>query len=145
MEKLPPAYEVKVSAESEGHLSASGVGLPTLLCAPPTQFGGPGDQWSPEGLLMAAVTNCLVLSFRAIAAASRFEWLTIECDARGVLDQVDRKIQITTIENRVWLVVPAGSDVIKAEKLLEKAEQTCFISNSLTAEVNLNCVITVAD
>ena len=94
---------------------------------------------------MAAVTNCLVLSFRAIAAASRFEWLTIECDARGVLDQVDRKIQITTIENRVRLLVPAGSDVVKAEKLLEKAEQTCFISNSLTAEVNLNCVITVAD
>ena len=94
---------------------------------------------------MAAVTNCLVLSFRAIAAASRFEWLNIECDASGVLDQVERKIQITTIENSVTLTVPAGSDPAKAEKLLEKAEQACFISNSLTAEVALKCEIVISD
>ena len=94
---------------------------------------------------MAAVGNCLVLSFRAIARASRFEWRSIECDASGLLDQVDRKIQITNIDNRVTLVVPTGSDAAKAEKLLEKAEQSCFISNSLTAEVHLSCEIVMAD
>ena len=145
MEKLPHTYAVTVSGQQQGNLSATGAGLPALVCAPPTQFDGPGDQWSPEELLMAAVANCLVLSFRAIAGASRFEWRSIECDASGLLDQVDRKIQITTIENRVTLVVPTGSDAAKAEKLLEKAEQNCFISNSLTAEVHLSCEIVMAD
>ncbi|MBL4622734.1 MAG: OsmC family protein [Immundisolibacteraceae bacterium] len=144
MEKLPHSYAVTVKGDQQGNLHASGAGLPPLVCAPPTQFDGPGDQWSPEELLMAAVANCLVLSFRAIAGASRYEWNSIECDARGVLDQVDRKIQITTIENLVTLVVPAGSDAAKAEKLLEKAEQACFISNSLTAEVQLKCEIVIA-
>ena len=145
MEKLPHLYAVNVSGASEGNLTATVNGLPALVCAPPTQFDGPGDQWSPEELLMAAVANCLGLSFRAIAAASRFEWLSIECDANGVLDQVERKIQITTIVNAVKLTLPTGGDSAKAVKLLEKAEQACFISNSITAEVRLQCEIVIAD
>jgi organic hydroperoxide reductase OsmC/OhrA len=33
-----------------------------------TQLGGPGGQWSPETLLVAAAAECFILTFRAVAA-----------------------------------------------------------------------------
>jgi hypothetical protein len=33
----------------------------------PREFDGRGNQWSPESLLAAALADCFVLSFRAVA------------------------------------------------------------------------------
>jgi len=144
MEKLPHLYTVSVSASPEENLSVDADGLPTLAVAAPKQFGGPGDQWSPEELLMAAVANCLVLSFRAIASASSFSWLDIECHCDGVLDKVERKMQFTKITNRVKLTIGSLDDVGRAEKLLHKAEETCLVSNSLSTQTEIECEVVVA-
>ena len=70
MEELPHHYIVSSSASSEGSVLVEAVGLPSLETAPPAEFGGPGDKWSPESLLVAAVADCFILTFRAIARAS---------------------------------------------------------------------------
>ncbi|MEH6556689.1 MAG: OsmC family protein [Oceanicoccus sp.] len=144
MEKLPHLYRVNVSALPEDNLLVSADGLPALAVAPPRQFDGPGDQWSPEELLMAAVANCLVLSFRAIAKASSFEWLDIECQSEGVLDKVDRKMQFTTIKTYVKLTIAASDSAELANKLLHKAEEFCLVSNSLSSQTEIECEIIVA-
>jgi peroxiredoxin-like protein len=144
MEKLPHLYRVSVSASPENSLSVSADGLPTLAVAPPRQFDGPGDQWSPEELLMAAVANCLVLSFRAIAKASSFEWLDIECQSEGELDKVDRKMQFTRIKTYVKLTIAASDSTELANKLLHKAEEFCLVSNSLSSQTEIECEIIVA-
>jgi organic hydroperoxide reductase OsmC/OhrA len=41
----------------------------------------------------------------------------------------------------VRLQVPAGTDEAKARRLLEKAEQSCLISNSLKAPVHLQAEV----
>ena len=48
--------------------------LPDLETAPPPEFDGPGGLWSPENLLCAAVADCFILTFRAIASFSRLSW-----------------------------------------------------------------------
>src|SRR5262249_3918607 len=68
MEPHPHRYDVHARAGTEGSVLVESRGLPTLRTAPPTQYGGPGDQWSPETLLVAAAADCFVLTFRAIAA-----------------------------------------------------------------------------
>ena len=118
MKELPHNYSVTVEGTPEGLLSAANEHLPALKVAPPVEFDGPGDQWSPEELLMAALANCLVLSFRAIASASKFEWLSIDCEANGELDRVERKMLFTRVETRVKLRIPSAADREKAEKLL---------------------------
>ena len=40
----------------------------------PVEFDGPGDRWSPETLLIAAIADCFILTFRAIACATRMDW-----------------------------------------------------------------------
>ena len=138
---FPHNYQVAASAQTEGHVQLKRAGLPDLQSAPPKEFGGPGDQWSPEDLLVAAVTDCFVLSFRAIAAMSKFEWNSLTCSVDGTLDKVERNIQFTEFRVSVQLDIPTGADVDRAQRLLEKAEQTCFITNSLKAVPHLETQI----
>jgi len=134
MKQLPHIYTVTVNGLPDNNLSVSSGNLEPLEIAPPVQFDGPGDQWSPEELFMASVSSCLVLSFRAIAKASKFEWLSITCESSGELKKVDKQTKFTSLVSRAKLIVPLGTSVDVGEKLLHKAEQTCFISNSLSCE-----------
>lgn len=109
----------------------------SLESAPPAEFGGPGDRWSPETLLTGALVDCFVLSFRAVAAAARFEWLQLDCRAEGTLDRIERVTQFTAFTVHARLTLPAGADQDRARKLLEKAEQVCLISSSLKGSKHL--------
>ena len=120
-------------------------GTASIESAPPVEFGGPGGLWSPETLLVAAVADCFVLSFRAIARASKLEWQTLSCDVEGVLEQVERQTRFTRFNQRVRLEIPAGVNTDKARRLLEKAEHACLITNSLSAEVHLEADVVTCD
>lgn len=143
MHPYPHHYTVQARAEATGDVALSGEGLPTLLTAPPVEFDGPGDRWSPETLLCAAVADCFVLSFRAVARASKLEWAGLDCRVEGKLDRVEGQTRYTEIVVHAQLRVPAGTDRDRATLLLEKAEHVCLISNSLVAERRLRPTVTV--
>jgi peroxiredoxin-like protein len=142
MDAYPHHYRVEAAAQAEGNVTLASQRLPTLSSAPPAQFGGPGDQWSPETLLVAASADCLILTFRAIARASKLTWVRVDCDAEGVLDRVDGVTRFTQIRLNARLVLPPGGDVERARRLLEKAEKTCLITCSLKAESVLTADVT---
>jgi peroxiredoxin-like protein len=144
MEAFPHHYSVKAVAQEEGPVSLTGQGLPEICSAPPAQFGGPGDKWSPEDLLVSSVADCFILTFRAIAKASRVEWSDLQCSAEGVLDRVERVNRFTEFTVRATLTVPAGTDPEKAKNLLQKAEASCLITNSLDAEMHLEAEVLVS-
>ena len=151
MEPFPHHYLVTASATSESHVSLKAEDVREIVSAPPAEFGGPGDKWSPESLLVAAVADCFILSFRAIARASKLEWSDLRCEASGTLDRVDRVTRFTAISVKATLELPAAEDdaaaaanVEKAEKLLHKAEASCLITNSLIADSSLSTEISVA-
>ncbi|MFT4769273.1 MAG: peroxiredoxin-like protein [Glaciecola sp.] len=143
MQDFPHHYQVSGSATADSPVVLKADNLPEIVTAPPPEFGGPGDKWSPEALLMAAVADCFILSFRAIARASKLDWSDLQCSASGTLDRVERITQFTAISVEASLRVPAGMDIEKAEKLLHKAEQSCLITNSLIANSTLSTTITV--
>jgi peroxiredoxin-like protein len=137
MHPYPHRYDVQATAEAEGSVRIDSAGLRTLVTAAPAEFGGPGDLWSPETLLVAAAADCFVLTFRAIATASKLPWRRIACDAEGVLDRSDQVVRFTELQLRVRLVLPPGADAARAKRLLEKAEASCLISNSLAVRPTL--------
>ena len=144
MKELPHRYSVKIEGEPESFLNAYAENLPKLMVAPPMEFDGPGDRWSPEQLLMASISSCFVLSFAAIARASKLQWLAIECETSGELDKVDRKIQFTAVSTKAKLTIASLQDRDNAERLLNKAEHTCFVTNSLACPSQLECEILIA-
>ncbi|SHG15294.1 peroxiredoxin, SACOL1771 subfamily [Microbulbifer donghaiensis] len=141
MQKFPHHYKVSAAAGPDGDVRVSAEGLDVIPSAAPTQFGGPGDRWSPEDLLVAAVADCFVLTFRAIADYSKFAWKSLECDVEGVLDKVDGKTRFTHFTVHANLELEPGSDEAKAGQLLEKSEAACLVTNSLSAQVELTSTI----
>jgi peroxiredoxin-like protein len=111
--------------------------MPELRTAPPADFGGPGDAWSPEHLLMAAVETCFLFTLRAVARASKVEFTSLQLTGEGTLDRKDGVTRFTEIVLRPRLKLPAGADREKAMRVLEKSEKACLVSASLSAPVRL--------
>jgi len=143
MQDLPHHYRVAAKANPEGEVRLSADKLEDIPSAPPAEFGGPGDKWSPESLLVAAVADCFILSFRAIARASKLAWISLECDAEGKLERIERTMKFTELTVYARLVVPPETDEQKARRILEKAEESCLVTNSMTATRHLNAEVRV--
>jgi organic hydroperoxide reductase OsmC/OhrA len=138
MTEYPHHYSVAASASVEGDVALQSNRLPALHSASPAEFGGPGDRWSPETLLVAAVADCFVLTFRAVAQASKVSWTSVRCEVEGTLDRADRVVQFTRFNIHAYLQVPEGVDRERAERALHKAESACLITNSLKAPCDLD-------
>lgn len=143
MQDLPHQYLVSAAADPDDPVIITSENLPRLVSAPPAEFGGPGNQWSPEHLLTAAVADCFVLTFRAVAEASKLAWTGLSVTAEGTLDRQERAMQFTAFTVKASLTVPAEVDPAKAQRALEKAESACLITNSLKAEAHLEAEVTV--
>jgi peroxiredoxin-like protein len=141
MQDFPHLYKVKAAAGPDGDVSLSGDGIDVIRSAPPSEFGGPGDKWSPETLLVASVADCLVLSFRAIARASKFSWISLNCEAEGTLEREEGKARFTKFMIRATLSVPQDAKEDRAQRLLQKAEESCLITNSLSGPTHLETVV----
>jgi organic hydroperoxide reductase OsmC/OhrA len=145
MQNLPHHYFVSAEGTSAGDVLLDAPRVPGLRSASPAEFGGPGDRWSPETLLLGAVADCFVLTFRAVARASRLPWSFLRCEAIGTLDRVDRATQFTHLKIHAFLSVPADVDPYQARRALDKAEQNCLISNSLKATIHLEADVEIAE
>jgi organic hydroperoxide reductase OsmC/OhrA len=141
MQPFPHHYSVVARAAAQSDVTLTGDRLPVIPSAPPAEFGGPGDRWSPETLMVAAVADCFVLTFRGIAGVSRFPWVGLECSVTGTVDRVERVTQFTALEVRARLRVPSGANEDQARRLLAKAEETCLVTNSLKIRPHLEAVV----
>lgn len=141
MDALPHRYSVHANANESGPVRLESPELAALESLPPRSFGGPGDLWSPETLLVAAVADCFLLSFRAIARASSLPWKALHVEAEGVLDRADGVMRFTEVGLRARLTLDGAVDAARAERVLEKAERSCLVSRSLVCPVHLESEI----
>ena len=110
----------------------------TIEVATPPQFpNGIEGIWSPEHLLTAAVVSCFMTTFLSIAENSKLEFTSFDCPAKGKLEQVDGKFLMTEILMEPTLVITKESDKERAERILQKSEAACLISNSIKSKVTL--------
>jgi organic hydroperoxide reductase OsmC/OhrA len=142
MHELPHHYVAFATGGTAGDVDLQSPHLPALGSASPAEFGGPGDRWSPETLLVAALADCFVLTFRAVARASGLAWTSVRCEVIGTLDRVERATQFTAFTMRVELRVSEGTTEDLARRAVEKAERNCLITNSLKAPVRLAIGVT---
>lgn len=143
MQELPHHYRVAATAGPEGDVNLASNALDPILSAPPVEFGGPGNRWSPETLLIAAVADCFILSFRAIARASKLSWVSLSCECEGTLERREGTTKFTEFVINATLDVPQDANEERARRLLEKAESSCLITNSLSGAALLNAVVLV--
>ncbi len=106
--------------------------------ATPPEFpkGIPGI-WSPEHLFTAAVSSCLMTTFLAIAENSQLDFTNFQCKSKGKLEKVDGKFQISEVILEPIVTITNEKDREKAERILQKSEAACLISNSIKSQVTM--------
>ncbi len=141
IQSLPHHYKISAASDADGDVTLSSEGLDPIPGAAPAEFGGPGDHWSPETLLVASLAACFILTFRAIARASKLDWTSLTSDVEGTLERRDGKTKFTEFTLRATLRLPDDANKERAHRMLEKAEETCLITNSLSGTTRLEAVI----
>lgn len=113
--------------------------------ATPPEFpkGIPGI-WSPEHLFTAAVSSCLMTTFLAVAENSKLMFENFSCQSKGKLEQVDGKFLMTEIVLEPVVTIADEKDRERAEKVLQKSEAACLISNSIKSKVTMIPLIRIA-
>ena len=145
MTPLPHTYHVGVEAQPSGYAMLSSAGIPDLRSAAPSDFDGPGDAWSPEHLLLAAVQSCFLITLRGIARASKVELLDVDVEASGTVNRENGVTRFTEIVLKPRLTLPTGVDRERALRILDKAEKNCLVAASLSTPVRLEPEILGAD
>jgi peroxiredoxin-like protein len=139
MDKTATFYyenEVQWTGQRTGRLQAPG--LPEVSVGAPPEFSGREGSWSPEHLLVAALNSCFMLTLLAIAENSKVPLVSFASSAKGTLEKVaGAGYQVTKIVLKPRVVVAASGDLSRMGRLLEKAKQNCFISNSIKSIVEL--------
>ena len=144
MKPLPHLYEARLTGGATGYATVAVTGLPDLASAPPADFDGPGDAWSPEDLLVASVATCFLFTLRAVARASKVEFVSVKASVAGTLDRKEGTTRFTEIVIRAAMTIPAGGDRERAMRVMEKAEKSCLITASLSTPVRLEAEVSAA-
>ena len=142
---FPHFYSARAEVKADNDVVVTSGGVPPLTTAPPPEFGGPGNHWSPETLAVAAVADCLSLTFKAVAKTVSFAYSRFSCDVQGRLDREDRVTSFTSFQVNVHVTLPAGSTVEEARRLIDMARHHCLITNSLKASVHFDTIISIDD
>ena len=125
-----------------GEVEPSGVAH-AVPFAVPKEFGGPGGEWTPEHFLAARVSSCVMSTFLSIAQASKLEVKSYGSTAVCSMEKGDAGYRITGVALEVRIEVGAEKDRERAQRMLEKAEKLCPISNAIKTGVTFRGAVEV--
>ena len=131
-------YETEIEWTKDKEGKVSGKAVPAIPVGAPPEFKGSAGNWSPEQLLVASVNTCLMLTFLTIAENSKLSIKSYSSTAKGKLEKVDGAgFQVTEIVVKPKVLVASANELRRLPKILEKAKEGCFISNSIKSAVKL--------
>lgn len=110
----------------------------------PQQFGGPGGDWTPEDLLLAALASCFAITFRAIAGHSKFEYTGLQVEVEGTVGKAESGYSFSAIVFRPTLTIHDEAQRDRALTLLQKAKTACLVSKALATSPCLEARVDVA-
>ena len=76
-------------------------------------------------------------TFLAIAENSKLDFVNFECSSKGKLEQIDGKFLMTEVILEPVVTIKNESEREKAEKVLQKSEANCLISNSVKSKITM--------
>jgi organic hydroperoxide reductase OsmC/OhrA len=133
---LPHDYEVSLQWEAGRTGLLSSDSRAAIVTGPPPQFGGEPEWWSPEHLLLSAVSSCLMTTFQAFAARQTLGVQRYSSAVKGMLAKTPTGITFTSIVISVELTA-APDRLVDAVRLLEEAKRHCIVANALKTPVDL--------
>jgi organic hydroperoxide reductase OsmC/OhrA len=120
-------------------------GVPVLLGSSDPAFRGDATRWNPELLLLAALSQCHMLSYLHVCAVNGVTVTDYTDRAAGTMTQTpDGGGHFTQVVLHPVVEVAEQSMAEKAAALHTDAHRLCFIANSVNFPVLHEPVLTVA-
>ncbi|MBY0423597.1 MAG: OsmC family protein, partial [Parvularculaceae bacterium] len=101
-------------------------------------FRGDEDRVDPEEMLVAALSNCHMLTFLALCAKKRLVVDSYEDRAVGVMTKNEAgKLWVSRVDLHPKIAFAQGTavDAAALEALHHRAHEECFIANSVKTEI----------
>ncbi len=129
-------YETEIEWKGERDLKLSAGKLPVIEAGAAPEFKGRDTNWSPEHLFVASFHSCYLLTLIAIADFSKVKLVSVSSRAKGKLEKLPGSgYQITEIVVRPTVVLESARDLARMPRILEKAKENCFVSNSIKSKI----------
>jgi len=120
-------------------------GVPPLAGSADPHFRGDADRWNPEQLLLAALSQCHLLSYLHVCAVNGVVVTAYTDRAAGTMTETsDGGGRFTEVTLRPVVEVADPAMVDKALALHEQAHSVCFIANSVNFPVRHEPAVTAA-
>ena len=137
-ESKPYFYETEIEWTGERDLQLGSGKLPVIEAGAPPEFKGREGNWSPEHLFVASLNSCYSLTLLAIAELSKVPIISFSSTAEGKLEKIaGSKYQVTEIVVKPRVVVASANDLARMPRILEKAKENCFVSNSIKTTIKI--------
>jgi len=110
----------------------SAAGLPPLAGSADPHFRGDADRWNPEQLLLAALSQCHMLSYLHVCAVGGVVVTAYTDRAVGTMEETpDGGGHFTQALLRPHVEVASPAMIERARALHSDAHRLCFIANSV--------------
>jgi len=126
---------IKLTGKGEGIIESGN--KPSIELSTPVEFGGKPGVWTPEELLVASVNACIMTTFSYYAGKRGFKFISYESSSEGIIELVEMKYLFSRITIKPKITVGSKGDIGVAENLLKISKESCFVSNSVKANVIL--------
>ena len=131
-------YETEIEWKGKKDLRITSGKLPVIEAGTPPEFKGREGNWSPEHLFVASLNSCYTLTLLAIAEFSNVSLVSLSSTAKGKLEKVQgSSYQVTEIVVKPTVVIASADDLTRMPRILEKARENCFISNSIKSAIKI--------
>lgn len=111
-------------------------GKPELLASADKPFRGDPARWNPEDMLIAALSECHLLSYLHACVVAGVVVVSYRDSARGVMTEDGKSAgAFTDVLLRPEVVVAEASMIEAAERAHDDAHRMCFIANSMNFPV----------
>ena len=138
---FPHHYAVALSWTSGDQSEITAGSRPPIPGGPPAEFDGTDlSRWSPEHLVLAALSQCLMLTWIALNKRAAIPLQGWNSEGASTLDKTAAGLVFTEFRLKIRLSVTAER-VEEARRLLDAAKKHCIVANSLKTPVTLEASV----
>jgi organic hydroperoxide reductase OsmC/OhrA len=101
----------------------------------PKQFGGEGNDWSPEHLFLGSICSCYMSTYISFSKKMNFNITRLDCSAIGQTERVDDSYKFTYINLYPEITIADMSILRQANLAVEKTQKYCLVGNSINAVI----------
>jgi peroxiredoxin-like protein len=106
----------------------------------PKEMDGPGIGTNPDEMLLGAAATCFIITLAAMMERSGLEKDDLTLESEGIVDVTKGVITYKKIIHRPLITLKKGAaekDISLANRLAEKAEESCMITRAIKGNVKV--------